>query len=121
MKKILIIDDSKTFRSGLKKIIETINPSAKIYECDNGKEAFHLLTGQSFDHIFTDLEMENGGGRGFLEKMMGNKILAKKKITILSSSIAPELKERFKDNKNITFVSKSTLTIMADKISALLK
>jgi len=121
MKKVLLIDDSLTFRNAIKKILESIDPKIKVYEAENGKDGFHMLTEQSFDRIFTDLEMEGSDGRAFLEKIMGNKILSKKNITILSSDISSDLKQRFKDNKNITFINKATLAIMSTKIAELFK
>ena len=120
MKKILIIDDSITFRKGLSQIFKDIYPDCEISEEDNGKDGFHALTRNSFDCICTDLEMEGSDGRAFLEKLMGNKILSKKTVIILSGCITSELVDRFKSKPNIKFIDKSTLAVMRDKIEAYL-
>ena len=103
MHKILIIEDSKTAKLFLTRIIKEMYPDALITEAENGKEGFSALKTQSFNLIITDLEMGDDGGLEFVLKMQSNAILKKKKIIIYTSSQKPSIL-----NSNVAFVSKTS-------------
>jgi CheY-like chemotaxis protein len=108
--KILVIDDSQTARFAICNIIKRLCQECEIVESENGKDAFSLLKTHSFNHIFTDLNMgdDASGGFAFIHKLLGNKILAKKKITIISSSISIGIKKSMSKYDNINFIEKQS-------------
>ena len=68
MKKILIADDIKGWRDYNSNIMEELFEDAQIVMADCAKQAYDiLLTGQDFDIIITDLQMEDD----FMPKLAG--------------------------------------------------
>ena len=57
MKKILVVDDEKTFRDSLVSAIEAADNQFNISSAENGKKAAKLLESESFDLVITDLTM----------------------------------------------------------------
>ena len=65
--KILIIDDEKNTREGLRRALsETYDVSI----IDNGQSALSMLSEQNFDVVLTDLRMPGLDGLSFLKKVM---------------------------------------------------
>src|SRR3972149_5528783 len=62
--KILLVDDHKFIRSGMKSIINTTNHITIIAECSNGKEAINYLKKKSetIDVVLMDITMPEMNG-----------------------------------------------------------
>jgi len=61
--KILIIDDSKTIRESLKKLLSSYGiRSSFIFDTESPKEGLDMLNNNEFDLIFVDYEMPEMGG-----------------------------------------------------------
>jgi len=101
----LVVDDSATVRKMLSTVLKQEYPECKIVESENGKEAFSKLKSESFHLIITNLDMKEDGGTAFIHKLKGNKILAKKKILVLTSS--PE-KANGKFDESVKVVNKNS-------------
>jgi len=56
-RRVLIVDDSATVRSVVKRIVEHSRFKLDVEEASNGDEAVRLFKGQSFDLAFIDVEM----------------------------------------------------------------
>lgn len=70
MKKLLIVDDEKNIRQGLRTMVEREYPSAYTIEtAGNGAEALELFRGEQFDIIITDIRMPVMDGITLLERL----------------------------------------------------
>jgi two-component system chemotaxis response regulator CheY len=73
MKKILIVDDSKTARMVVKRCLEITGfRDATFLEAVNGKEALNLLKQEPADLVVTDLNMPVMDGETFLKWVKGS-------------------------------------------------
>ncbi|MBP5695394.1 MAG: response regulator [Treponema sp.] len=83
MFKILLADDEKTIRAGIKKIILTnVKEDISILEARNGEEAFTICTSEFPDLLITDIRMPGTDGVALMEKISA---LAKKPYMIVLS------------------------------------
>jgi DNA-binding NarL/FixJ family response regulator len=65
--KILICDDHKIVREGLKQILLQLNSVTVISEAGNGKEALHLLKTEVFDIVLLDISLPDRNGLEVLQ------------------------------------------------------
>jgi two-component system response regulator YesN len=83
MRKVLVVDDEKLIRIGIKTMIE--NKEQKFYDislCSNGKEALELLMKENFDILITDIRMPQMDGITLMQEI--GQINHKPQIIILS-------------------------------------
>ncbi|MCK5683774.1 response regulator [bacterium] len=67
---ILIVDDSSTVRSVLKKTLDLAKiPTATIHEAENGRDALKILDENWIDLVFADINMPIMGGIEMVENM----------------------------------------------------
>lgn len=63
MKTVLIVEDEKMIRQGIKTMIQRSGvPVSVIIECGNGVDALEILKGQDIDVMFTDIRMPRMDG-----------------------------------------------------------
>lgn len=62
MIKILVVDDEKIEREGLKYLLSQENGISEICEASNGKQALQILRSQSIDLLLTDIKMPHMDG-----------------------------------------------------------
>jgi len=63
MRKVLIVDDEKYIRAGLKSMIQRANTQFnKFVECKNGREALAYIMRDKFDLVITDIRMPQMDG-----------------------------------------------------------
>ena len=68
MKTVLIVEDEKLIRQGLRKMIQRSGvPVEVIMECNNGEMALEILKEQSIDVMFTDIRMPKMDGIELVE------------------------------------------------------
>lgn len=65
--KILICDDHKIVREGLRQILLQLEGVTKIVEASNGDEAFHALIGNTFDIMLLDISLPDKNGLEILQ------------------------------------------------------
>jgi two-component system chemotaxis response regulator CheY len=83
---ILIVDDSKTIRSVIKKTLDIAGvPVGDLYEAENGKEALDLMNSNWIDLIFADINMPVMSGIEMVKKMSEDNILDKTPVIIVST------------------------------------
>lgn len=57
MKKLLIVDDEKIEREGIKMLLKQMNLDLDILEANNGKKAYQILSEREVDLMLTDIKM----------------------------------------------------------------
>jgi two-component system chemotaxis response regulator CheY len=83
---ILIVDDSKTIRSVIKKTLDIADvPVGDLYEAENGKEALEVMNSNWIDLIFADINMPVMTGIEMIKKMSEDNILDKTPVIIVST------------------------------------
>lgn len=65
--KILICDDHKIVREGLKQILQQIKEVTQISEAGDGDEAINLLKGELFDTMILDISLPDKSGLEILQ------------------------------------------------------
>lgn len=82
MYKILIVDDERIERRGIKSLLKKLNIELEIYESSNGKEALDYLLENDIDILFTDIKMPFMDGIKLIENIKNNNL--NMKIVIFS-------------------------------------
>ena len=83
---ILIVDDSKTIRSVIKKTLDIADvPVGDLYEAENGKEALDVMNSNWIDLIFADINMPVMNGIEMVKKMSEDNTLEKTPVIIVST------------------------------------
>ena len=74
MIRTVIVDDEPLARERIRMLLQGEKELSIVSECGNGKEAFKVLSGQSIDLIFLDIQMPEMDGISLLEKLPQEKI-----------------------------------------------
>lgn len=83
MNTVLIVEDEKMIRQGIRAIVQRSGvPVQNIMECNNGQLALEILQSQSVDVMFTDIRMPKMTGIELVEAMQQ---LAHKPLTVAIS------------------------------------
>lgn len=83
MKKVLIVEDEKIIRQGIKVMISRSGvPIEEILECNNGESALEILRKQEIDVMFTDIRMPKMDGIELVKRMQE---LPDKPLTVVIS------------------------------------
>lgn len=86
MKTVLIVEDEKMIRQGIRTMIQRSGvPVEVIMECNNGEMALEILQSQKVDVMFTDIRMPKLNGIELVQKMQE---LPEKPITVAISGYA---------------------------------
>lgn len=86
MKTVLIVEDEKIIRQGIRTMIQRSGvPVEVVIECNNGEMALEILQEQKVDVMFTDIRMPKLNGIELLQKMQD---LPDKPITVAISGYA---------------------------------
>lgn len=83
---ILIVDDSRTIRSVIKKTLLIAGiPTSELYEASNGLEGLRIMKDNWVDLCFADINMPVMNGIEMIEKMQEDQELAKLPVVIVST------------------------------------
>ena len=107
MKNLLLVDDHKIVRSGLKTLLSDLNFD-QIDEADSGKVAYALAQENSYSLIVMDISMEGMSGLDALSRIMTR--IPKQKILILSMHDSDLVIEKAKKFGAMGFVTKSDIS-----------
>ena len=107
MKNLLLVDDHKIVRSGLKTLLYDLNFD-HIDEADSGKVAYALAQENSYSLIIMDISMEGMSGLDALSKIINR--IPKQKILILSMHDSDLVIEKAKKLGAMGFVTKSDIS-----------
>ncbi|HAR62143.1 MAG: response regulator [Candidatus Margulisiibacteriota bacterium] len=87
MKKILIVDDSATARSFIKRCLEIVGlRGCDFLEAENGLQALELMNKNLIDLVFTDYFMPQMTGEELLKKIKADPGKSNIKVFIISSA-----------------------------------
>ena len=89
MTSVAIIDDVKSNRQILGKIIETIDPNIAIHDFNRAEQALDWANNQTPDLVITDYKLPGLDGIGFVERFRSNPKL--REIPVLMMTIADDL------------------------------
>lgn len=112
VKRILIVDDSKTARNMIRRSLEICGlDDAEISEAQNGREALEILHTVEYDLVFTDLNMPEMDGEQLLKRMKSSPKLNEIPIVVISSLANPQKEsELLKDNASKVLSKPLSLT-----------
>ncbi|WAM33815.1 response regulator [Caldicellulosiruptor morganii] len=83
MRKVLVVDDEKLIRKGIRTILErNVSDIDQIEEASNGKEALELLFAKKFDILIIDIRLPQLDGISVLKKIQN--LPQKPKIIVIS-------------------------------------
>ncbi|MBR5304175.1 MAG: response regulator transcription factor [Candidatus Gastranaerophilales bacterium] len=71
--RLILIDDHKLFRCGIKSLFENKDGICVVAEAANGKEGIAKILAQNPDVVLLDLELEDINGLDLIEKVMNTK------------------------------------------------
>ena len=94
MKKILIVDDSSTTRSLVKKSLKDLE--LEIVEADDGVIGLAKATSEKFDLIISDVNMPRMKGPEMIEKIRNDENGKETTIIMLTTELDSELREEGK-------------------------
>ncbi len=103
---ILLIEDSPTIRSMIRRILQKSFPDCAIREASDGREALGEMTNKKVDLIITDLQMPGMDGQTFLKILHGNPLLKNKPVVVLSSSITAQLRQEVSGFGSVRLLAK---------------
>ena len=92
MKKILLVDDEKTFLLSFTEGLQARNPKLQIFNASDGQEALDILCTKTIDLVVTDLNMPVMDGFHLLAAM--NKEFPNIPIIVMTAFSTPEIEER---------------------------
>lgn len=93
--KVLAIDDSRTIRSLVQKVMEDAG-----FQCtlaDDGVQGVALFRQDPPDVVITDINMPNMDGYGVISAIRGGEVHRNVPILVLTTESAPQLKARARD------------------------
>ena len=71
MHTVLIVDDEKIERKGIRSLVEREDSDCRIMEAENGREAAELLEEENVDILLTDIRMPHMNGMELAERAAG--------------------------------------------------
>ncbi len=83
--RLILVDDHKLFRCGIKSLFETSNGVCVIAEASNGKEGISKIIAQNPDVVLLDLELGDINGLDLIDKVHSQK--PNVKFVILTSHV----------------------------------
>lgn len=69
MNRLLIVDDEKFVRAGIKKVVEEVSEWSVVAECENGNEALYYLENHVVDLVLSDIVMPDCDGIRFIQQL----------------------------------------------------
>lgn len=94
---VLVVDDSATIRSMVKKSIALSGLQVnQVHEARNGQEALRVLREKWIDIVFTDLHMPEVDGIELVERMNADQILVGVPVVVVSSDRSQEHLDRLR-------------------------
>ncbi|MDQ8738769.1 response regulator [Paenibacillus sp. LHD-38] len=104
MYKILIVDDEKFEREGVKFLIDKYNLNLEVFESDSGEKALEYMLRNPVDILFTDIRMKGMDGLQLAEKARELKLPVK--VIFMSAYGEFEYAQRAIDLKAVRYILK---------------
>jgi two-component system chemotaxis response regulator CheY len=104
---ILIVDDSKTTRAMIKRVIRMMDLQVEnLLEAENGAEALNVLAGAVVDLVLADLNMPVMDGFQLVERMRGDARYRRIPVAVISAQPDQEKIEFLKHHGVAAYLSK---------------
>ena len=87
MTKVLIVDDEKIERNGIKFLLRNLKIDYETYEAPNGQEALGILKEKDIDIVLTDVKMPIMDGRQLIKLMKADSDYENLPVVIFSSIV----------------------------------
>ena len=104
MKKILVVDDEKTFLDSLVSALEAADDQFYVMSARNGRKAVDMLESESFDLVITDLKMPEMDGFELLAFM--NSHYPSTPAIVMSAFGSPETMSKIRAFSPLSFLNK---------------
>ena len=101
---LMIVDDSKTYRKILKKLINDYPQISEVAEASNADEMFALIGDDPPDIITMDVSMQGMDGFDATEKLLG--LHSSVQVIILTIYNTDEYRKRAKESGAMTYIVK---------------
>lgn len=105
--KILIVDDSLTARSFIRRCLDAAGfGGSEYFEAPNGEEALNRMKNIDIDLILTDINMPVMDGRKFLRRVRSSIRFNEIPVIVISSVAGQKEKNNLKENGATAVISK---------------
>ena len=101
---LLIVDDNKTYRSALKRVMDGYPQISEVVEAANADEMFALIGDEPPDIVIMDVSMPGMDGFEATEKLLGRH--SSVKVIILTIYDTDEYRKRAKESGAIAYIAK---------------
>jgi len=108
----LLVEDSQSFRSATREMLQSNFPSIGVEEAGSGGQALHKLTYLAPDLVFMDIKLPDANGVGLTKDIKLG--FAGVVVVILSSYDIPEYRQAAFRAGADCFISKDSPTCMED-------
>ncbi len=108
--KMLIVEDNVSFRVTLKEKLQTLFPSAAIYEAAEGGEAFQKVDSLKPELVFMDIQLPGENGIQLTQKMKAK--YPNTKIIFLTGHDSLEYREAAMRSGGSCYLSKDSLDLI---------
>ena len=121
LKKILIVDDSKTSRMMVRRCLEIAGiTDAVITEAEHGRDALEQLQAAPVDLVLTDLNMPEMDGETLMRHVKASPKLTAIPIIVISSAAHEGNVEKLKSQGAVAVINKPmSPTAISDAVAAL--
>lgn len=104
---ILIVDDSSTVRKVLKRTFSLTDISVgNIFEAENGKVAYELMSREPVDLVFLDVNMPVMNGLEFLRMLRMDEKFRTKKVVVVSTEGSSIRREELEELGIVAYLRK---------------
>lgn len=104
---ILIVDDSATMRSVIKRTVQMADMSvATFLEASSGHEALAILHQQHVDLVLADINMPGMSGVEMIQTMHNDQKTANVPVVVISTEASTERVKQLKENGIVGYVHK---------------
>ncbi len=95
---VLIVDDSSSMRSVIKKTLEISGfDIGRIFEAGNGREALDVLDKEWADIILTDIHMPDMDGISFLKELQKDEAVSSTRVVVVTTDSRDERIDKLMD------------------------
>lgn len=99
---VLIVDDEKIEREGLKYLISTETKEHKIFEASNGREALQILREEDIQLLLTDIKMPHMTGLELSKKAKEEQPDFRSSYSVVSATLHLHRKQYAMVSRNIS-------------------
>jgi CheY-like chemotaxis protein/Tfp pilus assembly protein PilF len=119
---ILVVDDMKSMRLTLRKMLQNLNVGKKLRFAENGKEGLEVLRSAKFDLVFIDWNMPVMNGMTMLEEIRNDVLLRDISVIMVTAEAERDIVSEVAETEIDGYLLKPlTLGALDQKIKAVLE